>query len=99
MVRLSIPGSIKAGLQNFLSQKFLLCGRIFVALRPRDLKSGKHRTIFLIEVNEDFDRSAKISEGDHRRLSLQEFVRWHNPIELNNKQVGYMSVMTRIQLK
>ena len=100
MIRLSIPPSInKNRLRSFLAQKFVLCGRAFVALRQRDQKGGKGGKVLLIEVNEDFNRDPKRSEGDHRRLTLREFVRWHNPMELNSNQVRYTSVMTCTQLK
>ena len=100
MLRLAIPGGLnKDRLHDFLGQKFVLCGRVFVALRPKDSKGGKAWKIYLIEVNEDVDRYPKISEGDHRRLTLQEFVAWHNPIELNRKQVRTTTFMTCIQLR
>lgn len=97
MLRLSIPPSVnKDRLRKFLAQKFVLCGRVFVALRPKEGKSGQAWKVYLIEVNENVDRHPKVSEGDHRRLSLREFVRWHNPIELNSKQVRYTPFVTRI---
>jgi len=99
MLRLSIPPSIrKVRLRSFLAQKFVICGRVFVALRPRDSKSGKAWKVYLVEVNENVDRYPKVSEGDHRRLTLREFVQWHNPIELNRKQVRDMTLMTCIRL-
>lgn len=88
MICLSIPpGLNKDRLRDFLAQKFVICGRVFVPLRPKDAKSGKSWKVYLIEVNEDVERSPKASEGDRHRLTLQGFVRWHNPIELNNNQV------------
>lgn len=100
MLRLAIPPSIrKDRLRSFLAQKFVLCGRVFVALRPRDSKGGKAWKVYLIEVNENVDRCPKKSEGDHRRLTLQEFVQWHNPIELNKRQVSDTIFMTCIRLR
>ena len=97
---MAIPPSIrKDRLRNFLAQKFVICGRVFVALRPRESKSGKAWKVYLVEVNEDFERYPKVSEGDHRRLTLQEFVQWHNPIELNRKQVRDTTFMTCIRLR
>lgn len=97
MIRLTIPADVhKDRLRDFLGLKFVLCGRVFVALRPRDSKGGKAWKVYLIEINENIDRYPKESEGDHRRLSLQEFVRWHNPIELNRKQVRNTTFMTYI---
>lgn len=100
MLRLTIPAGVhKDRLRNFLAQKFVLCGRVFVALRPRTSKSGEAWKVYLIEVNENVDRYPKVSEGDHRRLNLQEFVRWHNPIELNRNQVRTTTFMTCILLR
>jgi len=100
MFRLSIPSGVrKDRLHSFLAQKFVLCGRVFVALRPKESKGGKAWKVYLIEVNENVDRSPKKSEGDHRRLTLQDFVRWHNPIELNRKQVRNTTFMTFNQLR
>lgn len=99
MLRLSIPPGInKDRLRKFLAQKFILCGRVFIALRQREAKSGQAWKVYLIEVNENVDRRPKESEGDHRRLTLREFVKWHNPIELNSKQVRYTTVMVYILL-
>lgn len=100
MIRLTVPASIrKDRLYDFLAQKFVLCGRVFVALRPRESKGGDAWKVYLIEVNENVDRRPKVSEGDHRRLTLQEFVRWHNPVELNRKQVCTTTFMTYVLLK
>lgn len=100
MIRLTIPPSVrKDRLRSFLAQKFVLCGRVFLVLRPKESKGGKAWNIYLIEVNENIDRYPKVSEGDHRRLTFQEFVRWHNPIELNGKQVSNTSLMTCIRLR
>lgn len=97
MLRLSIPPGVnKDRLRKFLAQKFVLCGRVFVVLRPKEAKGGKSWKVYLIEVNENVDRCPKVSEGDHRRLTLREFVRWHNPIELNSKQVRCTVIMTHI---
>lgn len=97
---MAIPPSVgKDRLGGFLGQKFVLCGRVFVALRPREAKGGKGLRVYLIEVNENVDRHPKVSEGDHLRLTLQEFVRWHNPIALNDKQVRNMTCVTCIRLR
>lgn len=100
MLRLTIPAGVHEGrLRSFLAQKFVLCGRVFVALRPRTSKGGEAWKVYLIEVNENVNRYPKVSEGDHRRLSLQQFVRWHNPIELNGDQVRTTTYMTYILLR
>jgi len=100
MLRLTIPPNLhKDRLRGFLGQKFVLCGRVFVAFRPKESKGGKAWKVYLVEVNENVDRHPKVSEGDHCRLTLQEFVRWHNPIELNKKQVRNTTFMTFIRLR
>lgn len=92
---MTIPANIhKDRLRDFLAQKFVLCGRVFVALREKTSKGGEPSKVYLIEVNENVDRHSRVSEGDNRRLTLQEFVRWHNPIELNRKQVRTTTLMT-----
>ena len=62
--------------------KFVLCGRVFV---PFATKEGK---VFMMETSEDYERYMSPSEGDHRRLTLQKFVEWHNPIRLNKHQAS-----------
>ena len=100
MIRLAVPESIrKDRLSDFLAQRFVLCGRVFVALRPRESKGGNAWKVYLIEVSENVDRRPKASEGDHRRLTLREFVRWHNPVELNRKQVCATALMTYALLR
>jgi len=100
MLRLTIPPGLNQDrLRNFLGQKFVICGRVFVTLRPKDSKGGKAWKIYLIEVDENVDRRPKVSEGDHRRLTLREFVKWHNPIGLNSKQVRTATLMACIRLK
>ncbi|KAJ3558083.1 hypothetical protein NM688_g1122 [Phlebia brevispora] len=67
-------------LKTWLQQRFVLCGRVFV---PFAVKEGK---VYMCEVNDDFQRRMRPEEGDHQRLSLQELVKWHNPLELNKGQ-------------
>ena len=71
--------------REYLRQKFVLCGRIF---RPFSVKDGK---VYAVEVNEDYQRNPNDREGDRFRYSLEEIVRWHNPLNLNDQQVrrGY----------
>lgn len=68
-------------LKKFFSKKFVLCGRVFAAFSVKDEK------VYLVETNEDFQRTPKESEGDDVRYSLGELVDWYNPLALNNKQV------------
>ena len=69
------------GLKQFLNQKFILCGRVFVALKS---KEGK---VYMVEVNEDYERQAWLKEGDNKRKTFQEIIDWHNPMGRNMKQV------------
>lgn len=70
-------------LNKFLRQKFVLCGRVFVPLRPKDDK------VYLVEISENFERKSRRSEGDHLRITFPQLIDWHNPaIEANAKQVS-----------
>ncbi|KAG2075104.1 hypothetical protein BDR04DRAFT_1091949 [Suillus decipiens] len=62
------------------SSKFVLCGRVFV---PFHAKEG---SAYLFETNENIDRQSNPGDGDDHRLTLHEFVQWHNPLRLNSKQ-------------
>ncbi|KZT73373.1 hypothetical protein DAEQUDRAFT_721969 [Daedalea quercina L-15889] len=65
--------------RKFMLSKFVLCGRIFVSFAAKD---GK---VFLMETNEDYERDGN-SAVDRGRMSLEDFVRWHNPMETNRGQ-------------
>lgn len=67
-----------------LAQRFVLCGRIFLPFHAKENK------VYLVEVNEDFERRPVASLGDGARLSWNTFIKWHNPLELNAKQVRYL---------
>jgi hypothetical protein len=77
----------KDNISKFLTHKFILCGRVFLPLRPKD---GK---VYLVKVSEDFDRLPLDFESDHRRLTFREIVSWHNPMENNSKQVNVAFVL------
>jgi hypothetical protein len=69
--------------RNFLtSSKFVLCGRVYV---PFHAKEG---SLYLFETKENIDRQTNSDDGDCHRLSLYDFVQWHNPLRLNSKQVN-----------
>jgi RNA-dependent RNA polymerase len=72
--------------RSFFLKKFVLCGRVFVPLRPKDSK------VYLVEIREDHERSPNAKEGDDRRLSFEDIVKWHNPLGTNRKQVNYNSL-------
>ena len=69
--------------RKFLMQKFVLCGRVFVPFSTKDSK------VYLVETTEDYERKATDAQGDGHRLALEEFVQWHNPLAMNQKQVGH----------
>ncbi|KAG9083156.1 hypothetical protein FS749_006259 [Ceratobasidium sp. UAMH 11750] len=64
----------------FASKKLLVNGRLFQAFY------GHGSKIELMEINEDFWRTADEVVGDHNRMSLLEFVAWHNNVDLNYRQ-------------
>lgn len=69
--------------RQFLEQKFVLCGRVFIPFSTKDSK------VYLMESNADYDiRKPLLSQGDQFRRSLEEFVAWQNPMELNSNQVS-----------
>jgi len=71
------------GVKQFLNQKFVLCGRVFVTLKS---KEGK---VYLVEVREDYERQAQLKEGDNKRRTFWEIIDWHNPMNRNEKQVCF----------
>ncbi|KAI0370069.1 hypothetical protein BV20DRAFT_1075995 [Pilatotrama ljubarskyi] len=83
ILQVSIPREMRNtggdDLRKFFTQKFVLCGRVFVAFGAKD---GK---VFLMETNEDYERAGR-TPGDNQRMSLEEFVAWHNPMDKNGKQ-------------
>ncbi|KAG2107049.1 RNA dependent RNA polymerase-domain-containing protein [Suillus discolor] len=72
---------VGSALREFLiSSKFVLCGRVFV---PFHAKEG---SMYLMETNQNIDRQANLGDGDSHRLTLYQFVEWHNPLALNSMQ-------------
>lgn len=80
ILQLKFPKNMAAKFRRMLECKFVLCGRIF---RPFDVKDG---TGYLLGVDEDYQRT-RLLPADHCRISLEEFVSWHNPTQYNLKQV------------
>jgi RNA-dependent RNA polymerase len=73
---------VGSALREFLiSSKFVLCGRVFV---PFHAKEG---SVYLFETNENIDRQTNLGHGDGQRVSLYQFVKWHNPLQSNLSQV------------
>lgn len=91
MLRLSINPDLiyreEEQIRQFLTQKFVLCGRTFRPLKPKD---GK---VYMVEVSEDFDRVPRDDEGDHRRLTFEQIIEWHNPMEFNLNQVRLVAFL------
>ena len=86
MLQVKLPKGKKfqmdlAKLKAWFENKFVLCGRVFVPF------ATKEETVYMMETDEDYEREPSANEGDHLRLSLLEFVNWHNPIKLNANQV------------
>ncbi|KAI0327690.1 hypothetical protein GY45DRAFT_1256557 [Cubamyces sp. BRFM 1775] len=83
ILQIYIPHGLQATradeLKEFLTKKFVLCGRVFVAFGS---KEGKW---VLMETKEDYERGPR-TPGDDQRMSLEDFVAWHNPMAKNGKQ-------------
>ncbi|KIJ66540.1 hypothetical protein HYDPIDRAFT_86612, partial [Hydnomerulius pinastri MD-312] len=62
------------------SSKFILCGRVFV---PFHAKEG---SMYMMETSQDHQRMPSPLDGDQFRISLKEFVDWHNPLRFNSGQ-------------
>lgn len=71
-----------ASIANLLGERFVLCGRVYC---PFHTKEGK---LFLVETNEDYERKPVSKLGDKFRQSFDDFLNWHNPMELNSDQVS-----------
>ena len=67
-----------------LARRFVLCGRIFLPFHAKENK------VYLVEINADFERTPVPNLGGETRLSWDAFISWHNPPELNAKQVSYV---------
>ncbi|OAX39662.1 hypothetical protein K503DRAFT_716030 [Rhizopogon vinicolor AM-OR11-026] len=69
------------GVRDFLmSSKFVLCGRVYVPFHAKD------GSLYLFETKENIDRQTNPDDGDCHRMTLYDFVQWHNPLKLNSKQ-------------
>ncbi len=69
-------------LRAFFAQKFVLCGRVFVAFSVKGTK------VFLMETPEDYERATVVS-GDDQRITLMDFIAWHSPMDHNGSQVNW----------
>ncbi|KAG2022571.1 RNA-directed RNA polymerase, variant 2 [Coprinopsis cinerea AmutBmut pab1-1] len=70
----------KAEIIEFLSRKFVLLGRVFVPFHTKD------ESVYMVETNENYDRTPQKWCADHLRLSFIQFMEWHNPMIYNFRQ-------------
>ncbi|CAE6522319.1 unnamed protein product [Rhizoctonia solani] len=70
----------QAIVEFFVKKKLLINGRLFQAFY------GHQGKINLMEINQDFHREPLPELGDDNRLSLSEFITWHNNLHLNSNQ-------------
>jgi len=84
IIQIRVPDELITGdndrVRCYLTRKFILCGRVFV---PFHAKEG---SVYLMETNEDYERISMPWCGDQFRLSLFDFIDWHNPLHLNEQQ-------------
>jgi hypothetical protein len=83
-------------LREFFSNKFVLNGRVFEAVCAKD------HTVYLLETS-DYDPSgsalatwSRISNAG--RMSLFDFMQWHNPIAFNGAQASCIMFNPKISL-
>lgn len=69
---------------EYLLHNFVLCGRVY---RPFASKDG---TVYLMETDQNYERTTDAYCGDQHRLSFASFVNWHNPVHLNYDQVEFL---------
>ena len=85
ILKIKLPKNLRfekdGGVIEHLSRPFVLCGRVFVPF------ASKEGNAYLMEVNEDEDRRPDSAQGDKARMSLWDFIQWHNPFALNENQV------------
>jgi RNA-dependent RNA polymerase len=75
-------------LREFFSHKFVLNGRVFEAVCAKD------HTVYLLETGDYDPTGSGLATLDHisnkGRMSLLEFMQWHNPIDFNNSQASFL---------
>ena len=70
-----------SGITEHLGSRFLFCGRVFAPFASKD------SSVYMMELNEDVDRSPDYHQGDDTRITLWDFIGWHNPLSSNMDQV------------
>lgn len=85
IIRLRIPDNFlyrnHQAVLNFVSACLVICGRVYAPFHAKEKKA------YYMETNDDYERVPSESEGDQHRLSLEQFIKWHNPLHLNYDQV------------
>ncbi|KAJ6457272.1 RNA dependent RNA polymerase-domain-containing protein [Mycena sanguinolenta] len=87
ILHLSIPSLLVReegdNIRNFLAQRFIINGRVYVPIPPKDTSS-----VYLIQTDQNYERVQESMGwyGDRRRLSFDEFLQRHNPPEPNSQQ-------------
>ncbi|KDQ11268.1 hypothetical protein BOTBODRAFT_177510 [Botryobasidium botryosum FD-172 SS1] len=77
----SLPSTLRGGkLVDFFLKGFVILGRVFRAF------FAKEQSVYLMETNEFYERALRSDSLENRRLSLDEFISWHNCIKRNNNQ-------------
>ena len=69
-------------LLNYLRRPLILCGSVFRAFY------AKESNVFYVKTNEVTNGKSILSNGSVAGMSFLEFINWHNPIELNSRQVS-----------
>jgi hypothetical protein len=86
ILHLSIPPKLVQeegdDIRAFLVKRFIINGRIYVPIPPKDVTS-----VYLIQTKENHERKTLAYYGDKSRISFDEFVQRHNPLDLNSQQV------------
>ncbi|KAF5383988.1 hypothetical protein D9757_006955 [Collybiopsis confluens] len=62
------------------TRKFILNGRVFVPMPPKD------RVCYAVEIDENYERSSDPEIGDNLRLPFEKVLEWHNPLRFNCNQ-------------
>ncbi|KAJ6541584.1 RNA dependent RNA polymerase-domain-containing protein [Mycena capillaripes] len=85
ILHLSIPSKLVRDegedIRKFLAKRFIINGRVYLPIPPKDTTS-----VYLIQTNQDYERKPSPYYGDQFRISFDEFVQRHNPLELNSHQ-------------
>jgi hypothetical protein len=87
ILRIKVPRSIFFGNSkdfiSFLMRPFVIWDRVFRVFDAKDCK------IFLYCTNEVYPLGSVLPG----RMSLEEFIGWHNPLSENKKQVRFFSLI------